>query len=973
MYSTPPSTVAAPGGGPNPTPHPPSNNINIATVNVDGIKTKLNALKAFIASDQIKILSITETHTQNTIHVPNFSSYSRPSRFNNFYRGVALLIDSNINSIKHDLPPHLSDLEAVAADAQLNNKTITIISYYNPPSESISPELFQYVSSLRYCIILGDFNARHTDFGDRSTNANGRKFSEFISDLSIYRLENRSATFISHKNVDAQSIVDHIVITESLTAHVDSESFIGTTVTSDHEPLVAKLFFEGPPPPPEFIQIFKYKNADWDKYRREITRTLTRTTPANTPDEIDEQINTFTNTIHSARDTVFKPTTIPKNRTPLPARIVKLIKEKRKVYREFIQSRDPLLKTLFNKLNAQIRRDINIYREETWIKTCESLDYRDGKKFWNKFKGITGQKRKTNHFLATDAHIYYTPQERANCFAELLDGIHQVPNDPNFNATFFDQIANNVHAFKNIPLIDPLPHPLHDEHLTDNITTDEVKIIISHLKNTKAPGPDQIRPILLKNLPDSAFQALTDIFNNCMNNLYFPTAWKTAHTVMIPKPGKCPNDPKSYRPISLLSITGKIFERILTNRLQLTLESNNLLPPEQFGFRAQRSTHNPLAELQTDITRHANLGECTVGVFLDIERAFDKVWHDGLVQKLLNLRLNLKFTKLISSFLTNRSCRIKVNKILSNTVHLKAGVPQGSVLSPLLYIVYCRDFPFSDIQRTKTRMFADDTAIWCSQRSCEKATSIVQKELHCIEKWTNHWRVKINPTKSQSILFTFPKAQKQRTLFTQSRLVINRDVIPKNNTVQYLGITVSSTCTLHADLKATLKKARNRANLLYKIRGRLRGCAPETLLYTYNSFIRPVIEYRALLYSTLPKRAAFKIYSFERHTLRDMFRLHRQHPSNTLYDATKTTPISERLTLLQARYIERTLNGNNTIAKQTLHTSHKLPTKNGLLNRVPKKPKVKTKHLPTAILSSKYPDLPPELQLLVDETPLSMR
>jgi hypothetical protein len=371
---------------------------------------------------------------------------------------------------------------------------------------------------------------------------------------------------------------------------------------------VAKLFFEGPPPalPPELIQIFKYKNADWDKYRREIMRTVTRTTPANTPDEIEAQINTFTNTMHSARDIVFKPTTIPKNRTPLPTRIVKLIKEKRKVYREFIQTRDPLLKTLFNKLNAQIRRDINRYREETWIKTCESLDYRDGKKFWNKFKVITGQKRKTNHYLATDAHIYYTPQERANCFAEQLDGIHQVPNDPNFNATFFDQIANNVHAFKNIPLIDPLPHPLHNEHLTDNITTDEVKTIISLLKNTKAPGPDQIRPILLKNLPNSAFQALTDIFNNCMNNLYFPTAWKTAHTVMIPKPGKCPNDPKSYRPISLLSITGKIFEKILTNRLQLTLESNNHLPPEQFSFPAQRSTHNPLAELRTDITRHAN-------------------------------------------------------------------------------------------------------------------------------------------------------------------------------------------------------------------------------------------------------------------------------------------------------------------------------------------------------------------------------
>ncbi|KAJ3631975.1 hypothetical protein MTP99_013074 [Tenebrio molitor] len=133
--------------------------------------------------------------------------------------------------------------------------------------------------------------------------------------------------------------------------------------------------------------------------------------------------------------------------------------------------------------------------------------------------------------------------------------------------------------------------------MTDEITTDEVKSIISHLKNSKAPGPDEIRPILLKNLPESALQALTNIYNNCMNTLYFPTAWKTAYTIIIPKPGKSPDDPKSYRPISLLNITGKIFERILTNRLNLLLESHNLLPPEQFGFRAQRSTHNPILEL----------------------------------------------------------------------------------------------------------------------------------------------------------------------------------------------------------------------------------------------------------------------------------------------------------------------------------------------------------------------------------------
>jgi hypothetical protein len=104
-----------------------------------------------------------------------------------------------------------------------------------------------------------------------------------------------------------------------------------------------------------------------------------------------------------------------------------------------------------------------------------------------------------------------------------------------------------------------------------------------------------------------------------------------------------------------------------------------------------------------------------------------------------------------------------------------------------------------------------------------------------------------------------------------------------------------------------------------------------------------------------------------------MFRLDRQHPSNTLYDVIKTTPIPKRLTQYQARYVERTLNSKNTIATQTLHTSHKLPTKTGLLNLVPKRRRDKLKHLPTAILPSHYPDLPPDFKLLVDEIPLSMR
>jgi hypothetical protein len=164
---------------------------------------------------------------------------------------------------------------------------------------------------------------------------------------------------------------------------------------------------------------------------------------------------------------------------------------------------------------------------------------------------------------------------------------------------------------------------------------------------------------------------------------HFPPAWKHATTtVMIPKPGKVPTNPLSYRPISLLKIARKVFEKILSTRLKNFLEINNLLPPEQFGFRSERSTINPILEFHTDTTRHANLKGHTLAVFLDIERAFDRVWHDGLVQKLIKIPINPNFIQLIDSFLTNRTCSVKIQNIKFRPIALQAGVPQGSILSP---------------------------------------------------------------------------------------------------------------------------------------------------------------------------------------------------------------------------------------------------------------------------------------------------
>jgi hypothetical protein len=452
---------------------------------------------------------------------------------------------------------------------------------------------------------------------------------------------------------------------------------------------------------------------------------------------------------------------------------------------------------------------------------------------------------------------------------------------------------------------------------------------------------------------------------------HFPPAWKHDTTVMIPKPGKDPTNPLSYRPISLLNIAGKVFEKILSTRLKNFLEINNLLPPEQFGFRSERSTINPILEFHTDTTRHANLKEHTLAVFLDIERAFDRVWHDGLVQKLIKIPINPNFIQLIDSFLSNRTCSVKIQNIKSHPIAHQAGVPQGSILSPLLYIVHCRDFPVADAPRTKTRLFADDTAVWTSQRNPAIAARILQGHLNNITTWTNTWRIKPNPLKSQSILMSYSGA---RSRHQAPHLLLNNQAIPKLQHIRYLGVTFSKNCTLNQDVKETLKKSRNRANLLYRIRGRIRGCDSKTLYHTYKSYIRPVIEYRAPIYATLYPALLHQISACERRMLRRIFRLPDRFPSDNLHQETNTIPIQSRLKELQSRYVTRTLNSNNALAIQTLSTSFKYPSRDGrLLNRIPKIPKRKLKHPPTALLSPAYTDLPDDLQELVDSTPLTMR
>ncbi|KAK9880332.1 hypothetical protein WA026_010217 [Henosepilachna vigintioctopunctata] len=720
----------------------------VGTINACGLRRKRHLLKALLTEHNISILSVTETKLKFDLKMSNYNTYQRNSTLGTI-RGAALLIHDSLHSTQFKLPDQFSNLECVASKVTINNIIVTIISLYHPPGETFPDNLFEFVSLNPHTILLGDFNARNIQFGDNSTNRNGQILSECLIENNLWRCPNTNPTFFSHTGM---SIIDHIIITPDLIQYFEEPCFIGQTITSDHLPLLVHSNIAQPPKlPPTIITLKDFKNTDWEQFRAMIIQTFSPPQIFRNTHEIDQIIEQYSTSVSETYNACTPDRTINLNRAPLPPFIVNLIKNKRRLYRLFLRNRDAAIKTEYNRLSAIIRREINRFKEEKWADITSKLDFRNGKEYWRQFHLLSGnKKKKTIHLKSPENdNIISEPQEIANIFKQHLSNIFITPQNPRFDANHFVTVERNIANFRGINSVIELNG---DNIFDTRIDAETVAEAVHSGKNT-APGRDGLSRAVIRQLPQECFEFLSNIFNRCLELCYFPNVWKEATTILIPKPSGDPTNPDNYRPISLLNVIGKVFEKILQGRLRDFAESNDILPRFQHGFRTFHSTQDPLLQLHSELTVAINSGECVLATFLDIHKAFDQVWHAGLVQKLLNIRLPFHFVKLINSFLTERIIRVKISNSYSEPFSPLAGIPQGSILSPLLYIIYTYDIPNPVNLNTHISLFADDTALWTTGRTTAVCSRELQRQLDAFSTWARKWRITPNPSKTQSILF----------------------------------------------------------------------------------------------------------------------------------------------------------------------------------------------------------------------------
>lgn len=727
------------------------------------------------------------------------------------------------------------------------NVPINIVCVYNSPTMNI------HWSSLRSfnsnTIVVGDLNAKHVQLGNNLTNASGEVLLHEL-DLNMWYLLNNGQPTRKDDSGRSDEMLDLHLCTADMKEFFRTFS-VCESLGSDHFPTVSCFATQG-----KLNTTTLPRRVDLKQYRETVQQLCANSTVLtnNQPPDSEDELEAFTKDLVNAISKSLTSAERHQVQRTLTKETMRLVKEKRRHRRQLKQlgAHSPEYthtRMMVNKLQKQIRRSLKEANWNNQEKLLQSARGKPGRLFWRSIKLLSGsEKKQTQYPVLTSGGIQAdNDPSRAEMFKVNLESNMKVPVPQGHLANQFDAD------------LDPEALAMNNSMTTTSISVDELELTLKAAKDS-APGPDRITYKHIQWLPLEVKKLICVLFSASITTGSVPRSLKETYVHMLHKPKKDAKNPSSYRPISLTNCLSKLCETAVKNRILEHCESNDVFGETQSAYRHGRQTTDNLLQLTQYTAEAFQWREMVGAVFLDVEKAFDAVWRLCLAHKLNNLNLHPNLTAWVLSFLANRQVTIRVNHSFSNPFTPEAGVPQGSVISPILFLIYVAKPPVIKVQVSQ---FADDFAIYYRSKSPHIIEKNIQQALDLLSDWCDLNRIKLNPTKTNSILFHHPSRWKQKKVL---KLQLKGQFLENVESVKFLGLTLTSSLSWDMHIDELVKKAGQRMCILYQL---VRSNVPQSnLLIIYKTMIRSLFTYANAAWINHTKSQSKKMQTIQNRALR---------------------------------------------------------------------------------------------------------
>jgi ribonuclease HI len=675
-------------------------------------------------------------------------------------------------------------------------------------------------------IISGDFNA-HAEDWEYGAVADERadRLNAWISENGYQVLNNPRSTTRSGRGGCADTSPD-ISLASEYVAPITNWN-VEDALSSDHKPIVMELTLQTLHQKTDDTQKHNWKKADWTKYRSFLEK---QKMPQNL--NVHRQAQWLATTMRTA-----KKRAVPLKRASNMARSYwnDDLTQKSHTLNEIRVSKG-IDSEEWKTARQQLDEDILQAKRDHWRDKLNTLKEGQGTEaLWRTIRKLDDKEVPTprGQVLMANGREYCTDRQKAQAFVQQYAEVSRLfiaPHEQIHRKKLSQQMRTTTD--------NELPHWANDE-----FDMRELDVALSQIEEGKSAGPDEVEPQLLTNVPHNIKEHMLTCFNLSWRTGEVPSTWRQAEIIPIPKPGKDASQPTNYRPISLTPTMAKLMERMIANRLGRCLEERHFVNRWQAGFQRLRSTEEQCVRLSQEVWDNfqSQPMKRTVACFLDCSLAYDRVWKERLIIKMMDAEIPMKMTGWIKSFLEDRKARVRFGSDRSGWRRMHQGLPQGSVLAPMLFLLYVNDLGQHTQPSVRYSGYADDLAVWSHSENIATAVASVQQALNDIAQWTDENKIILNPNKSEAILFTTRRGE----TLTEGSLTIKGQATKISRNARFLGVTYDPGLHFLCHVKNTTDKARRRTHTLRALANKEWGMDQKDLLNVFRLLVNPVLMYAA--------------------------------------------------------------------------------------------------------------------------------